>query len=359
MRTSLVLIALVACKRAPAEEAAEELPPAAVTCVAIAETDVDEVVEVNGVISPPARLDAIMSSPVAGRISQLGVEEGDQVAAGALLATIEDPALPAGSIEARAQVASARASNEAAQLELARQKRLVDSGIGARRDLDDARAKAGASAAELDAANARSGLASKQYARRELRAPHAGVVLHVWKRVGESVDGTAVTPVLEVADLSVLEVRAQVSPAALVKLEEGLSATVRLNGIEGVTPATVARVAPAVDPTTLLGTVRVQIQGATKIPVGSAATARIVITRHRGLVVPPDALRRSQVGTDEVVTCKDNVAKVQIVTVGQRMPTGVEISEGLVAGTKIVVDHVLGLEDGQHLTSKAPAGKKP
>ncbi len=359
MRTSLILIAFVACKSAPADQAEEELPPAAVTCRVIAETDVDEVVEVNGVISPQAKLDATMSSPVAGRISQLTVEEGDHVAVGALLATIEDPALPAGSIEARAQVASARASNEAAQLELARQKRLVDSGIGARRDLDDARAKAGAAAAELDAANARSGLASKQYARRELRAPHAGVVLHVWKRAGESVDGTSATPVLEVADLSVLEVRAQVAPAALVKLKDGLSATVQINGVEGITPAIVARVAPAVDPTTLLGTVRVQLQGATTLPIGSAATARIVITRRRGLVVPPDALRRSQVGTDEVVTCKDDVAKVAIVTVGQRMPTGVEITEGLVAGTKIVVDHVLGLEDGQRLTSKARAGNKP
>ena len=68
--------------------------------------------------------------------------------------------------------------------------RLVDSGIGARKDLDDARAKAAAAAAELDAANARAGLATSQLARRELRAPRAGVVLHLWKRVGESVDGT-------------------------------------------------------------------------------------------------------------------------------------------------------------------------
>jgi hypothetical protein len=30
-----------------------------------------------------------------------------------------------------------------------------------------------------------------------------------------------------------------------------------------------------------------------------------------------------------------------------------------VAGDKVVIDHVLGLEDGQHLTSKAAPGTRP
>jgi len=70
-------------------------------------------------------------------------------------------------------------------------------------------------------------------------------------------------------------------------------------------------------------------------------------------------LRRSQLGTDEVVTCKDDVAKAVVVTVGQRAATGVEITSGLAAGDKVVIDHVLGLEDGQHLTTKAASGKAP
>ena len=352
-------LALAGCRGTPTAEPAEELRPAAVTCAPIVAGQVEDVVEVDGVISPPPKLDAVISSPVAGRIAQLAIEEGDHVVAGALLATIEDPTLPAGNLEARAQVASAKATSEAAQLELARQQRLVESGIGARRDLEDARAKAASAVAELDVANARSGLASRQLARRELRAPHAGVVLHVWKRAGESVDGTTATPVAEIADVSVLEVRAQVAPASLIKLADGLAATVRIAGVEAEIPAIVARVAPAVDPTTLLGTVRVRLTGGGTIPIGSAATARIVITRHPGLVVPPDALRRSQLGTDEVVTCKDDLAKVVAVTIGQRAASGVEITSGLVAGDRVVVDHVLGLEDGQHLTSKAPTGKPP
>jgi len=335
---------------APAEPA--EAPPAAeVTCQAIASTTVDEIVELAGVIAPPPKLDAVLSSPIAGRVAQVVVEEGDHVAAGALLATVEDPALAAGSVESRAGVATARANKQTADAEAARQARLFDSGIAARKDVEESRAKATAATAELEAADARAGLASTQLARRELRAPRAGIVLHLWRRAGESVDGTAATPIAEVADLSVLEVRAQVAPRALIRLHEALPARVQLSGIDAPITATVVRVAPAVDPATMLGTVRLQLAATEqRPPVGSAATAHVVVAQHPGLLVPAAALRRATSGRDELVACEGAVAKVRGVTIGQRAAGAVEILTGLAAGEQIVVDHVLGLEDGQKLT---------
>jgi RND family efflux transporter MFP subunit len=355
----VVGLALGACSHASEPEAAEAAPPAQVTCRAAASQEVEETVEVSGVIAPPPKLDAVVSSPIAGRVAQVAIEEGDHVAAGALLAVVEDPALPAGSVEAHAGVAGAQATKLAADQELARQQRLVESGIGARRDLEDARAKAAAAAAELDAAGARDHLASQRLARRELRAPFAGVVLHIYHRTGESVDGTAATPIAEVADLGVLEVRAQVPPTVLVKLKDGLVAHVQVLGNDAPVDGSVARVAPAVDPTTLLGSVRVQL-GAAAVPppVGSAATARIAIGKHPGVVVPASALRRSTIGSDEVVVCDKGVAKVRAVTIGTRTSDAIEIVKGLAAGEQVVVDHVLGLDDGQALVAPgAPSSK--
>src|SRR6185436_8408425 len=158
-------------------------------------------------------------------------------------------------------------------------------------------------AAEIDAAHAREGLANRQLARRELRAPHDGIVLHLWRRAGESVDGTTATPIVEIADLAVLELRALVAP------REGQAAAVSVLGVDAAIAAKVARVAPAVDPATLLGTVRVELAGAARIPVGSAATGRIVVGAHRGLAVPAQALRRSITGADEVVACDGDTAR--------------------------------------------------
>jgi multidrug efflux pump subunit AcrA (membrane-fusion protein) len=74
-----------------------------------------------------------------------------------------------------------------------------------------------------------------------------------------------------------------------------------------------------------------------------------VVSHRPGVVVPPTALRRSAVGSDEVVVCEGGVAKVRTVTIGQRGDAVVEITSGLKAGEQIVVDHVLGLDDGQAL----------
>jgi RND family efflux transporter MFP subunit len=359
IRVAAAAAAALACRGAPEEEHREEAPPAAVTCEVALAGDVEEVVEVVGQIAPPPAADAILSSPVAGRVGQVTVEEGDRVKAGALLAIVEDPALPAGTIEARAQVASAQAAREAADLELARQTRLVGAGIGARRELDEARTKAATTTAELDAARAREGLANRQLARRELRAPRGGIVLHLWRRAGESVDGTSATPIVEIADLAVLELRAQVPPRALMALREGQAAAVSAAGVDAPIAAKVARVAPAVDPATLLGTVRVELAGAARLPVGSAATARIVVGTHRGLAVPAQALRRSLTGADELVVCDGATARVRAVTVGQRGTTVVEIAQGLADGERIVVDHVLGLEEGQALAPAARGSAGP
>jgi RND family efflux transporter MFP subunit len=342
----------VACRHPPDEED-DKRAAATVTCVAVETATIDDTIDVTGVIAPPPKVDAIVSSPIAGRVAQVAVEEGDHVDAGALLATIEDPALPAGSIEAKAAVSAAQAAKVAADQEVARQERLVNAGIGARKELDDARARAAAAAAELDAANARAGLATTRLARREVRAPRAGVVLHLWRRVGESVDGTATTPIAEIADLAVLEVHAQVAPVALAPLREGMTAHVVVLGVDAPVAASIVRVAPAVDPSTLFGLVRLRLERADNLKVGVAATAQIVIRQRPGLRVPATALRRSMVGADEVVVCDAGVARVRVVTVGNRTDTGVELKDGVKPGEQVVVDHVLGLEDGQALAAPA------
>ncbi len=339
------------CRRT-AEEAEDDKPaPAAVTCRPVEAATIADTIDVAGVIAPPPKLDAVVSSPIAGRVAQVAVEEGDHVAAGALLAVIEDPALPAGSLEAKAGVDSARAQSAAAEQEVARQERLVATGIGARKDLDEARAKQAAAAADLATAHAKLGLAGAQLARREIRAPRAGVVLHLQRKVGESVDGTAATPIAEIADITVLELHAQAPPAALRALRDGMTAMVRPLGFDEPIAGTVVRVAPAVDPASLLGVVRIALASSDGIKVGVAATGQVTTGTRPGLRIPADALRRSMVGEDEVVVCDGGTAHVRKVVIAQRAEQGVAIKEGLKPGEQVVIDHVLGLQDGQALVA--------
>jgi hypothetical protein len=62
------------------------------------------------------------------------------------------------------------------------------------------------------------------------------------------------------------------------------------------------------------------------------------------------------VGEDQVVVCEGGTAHVRTVAIGRRDDQGlegVEIRDGLRAGEQVVVDHVLGLEDGQPLVAAA------
>lgn len=347
-----VVAFIAACKKTEHEGDEDKPSTAVVTCAPVDGGEIDELVEVSGVIAPPPKLDAVVSSPIAGRVGRVLVEEGDHVVAGAPLAVIEDPALPAGSLEAKANVAAAQANKVAADQDVTRQDHLVSIGIGARKDLDDARAKAAAAAAQLDAAKARSGLASTNLARREIRAPRAGVVLHLHRKVGETVDGTGATPIAEIADVSVLELHAQAPPSVLARVAEGMTATVRVLGAPTPLQGSVVRVAPAVDPATLLGFVRIALSSSTGVKVGTSASGQIAVAKHPGVRVPATALRRSTVGEEQVVVCERGVAHERAVEVGTRGDKVVEIIGGLKPGERVVVDHALGLEDGQQLVEK-------
>jgi multidrug efflux pump subunit AcrA (membrane-fusion protein) len=80
--------------------------------------------------------------------------------------------------------------------------------------------------------------------------------------------------------------------------------------------------------------------------VGLAGAATVTRPPRQALVVPAAALRRSLEGHDELLRCADGHAEVREVEIGVRAPAGVEVTKGLAAGDRVVVDHVLGIEDG-------------
>src|SRR5262245_1539033 len=80
MRSSqALLLALVACGKHAADEDEDHPVAAAVTCKPVVAATIDDTIEVTGVIAPPPKLDSVVSSPVAGRVGLVAVEEGDRV----------------------------------------------------------------------------------------------------------------------------------------------------------------------------------------------------------------------------------------------------------------------------------------
>jgi RND family efflux transporter MFP subunit len=214
-----------------------------------------------------AQRKAAISSKATGRLEWLGVAEGSRVKAGDLIARIDNRDVVAQSQSAEAAVRAAAASvrqaeveRQNAQVEYRRSEDLVGKGFISRSALDTAkarldRAQAGVASAQANAnatrANARNAQVAVDYT--EIRAPFDGVILSKSANVGD-----LVTPfsnatdskgaVVTMADMSTLEVEADVSESSLGKISVGQPAEIVLDALPDMRfRGHVSRIVPTVD----------------------------------------------------------------------------------------------------------------
>jgi membrane fusion protein (multidrug efflux system) len=351
------LVAATTCRKQATEEDDEaRVGPRKVRCAPAAERALSDTIELRGSVAPLPDKDAQVSAQTAGRIARVLVREGDHVRAGQPIAQIDTTPLQDDAAEAQANVARARAERTNAETTLARVERVVERGIAARQELDDAVARAASAKAGETQAVAAARRASLHIERATVRSPMDGVVLKVMRRSGELTDGTAATAVVEIGDVSKVELVGDAPAQDLMRLARGAPATVSLTGIAGRTfPGTVSAVSPAVDRTTGLGVVRValDISGGTPPPVGIFGVARIASGQpRRAVVIPAVALRNAAGPEAEVVICgADKVARVVHVKIGTGVHADelVEVVGGVKPGDQVAVAPVLGIADGDKL----------
>ncbi len=312
-----------------------------------------EHIEVRGNVQPPPNLDAQVAPQVSGRLLRVDVREGDRVKAGAALARVDDAPLVDSLRQAEAAVVRARADRENAETTLARIEKVFDRGIAPKQEVDDAVARQAAARAGEAEAEAALRQARRQIERAVVKSPLDGIVLKVLRRPGELVDGTPATPVLEVADTSLLELVADVPAQDLVRLSRDLPAITVFQALPGTRyEGTVSMVSPSVDRATGVGTVRVLLRGAATLPpVGLYGVARIETGRMTAVLRVPSVAVRNAVGSDgEVVVCgADGLAHVHKVQVPAVEDGFAEITSGIAAGDRVAVEPVLGLAEGDAL----------
>ena len=325
----------------------------------------------HGTVAPLPDRDAQIAPQVAGRIVAVLVREGDQVARGQPLARIDDAALADQVKEAGAHLARAQAEANLARTTRTRVERVFQRGIAARQELDDADARVSTAQASEIEARAADEIARRQVDRATVRSPLRGVVLKLFRKSGELVDGTPATPVVEVGDPTHLELVASATAADLVRIHARDTALIDVPALpDAGLRGTVAAVSPAVDRVTGLGSVRVSLdtRAGTPPPVGVSGVVRIETgAPRRATLVPSAALRATSGQEAEVVVCgpggRAHVVRVQRGAGGDAAADGwVEVGVAgvaggtvpgvatdvppILAGTLVAVDPVLGLADG-------------
>lgn len=319
---------------------------AEVTVTKVAQTTIEQTASISGnVVAPPNR-DVKLSALVAGRITSLNVSEGDRVHAGELLAAIDSHTYEAQLRQAQAAWQQAQATTENARQNLKRNETLYQRGIVAGKDLEDAKTQLSVTQAAQASAQASEEAASLQVERTKLVSPLDGVVAKRYVSIGEQVDGTGAQPVIEVANISEVELPGSLSAVYLSKVHVGEAIPITSEAFSGKTFAgKIIAISPTVDPATNVGSVRIRIANPGGIlKLGMYLNAKVPIqTDSNALTVPPQSIYHDETGATQVYEVKDDTATAVPVKLGIQTNNSVEILSGVKAGDTVILTGGYGL----------------
>lgn len=321
-----------------------------------------------------ARLEAVAAAEIApeitARIVSIKVNEGDRVAAGDLLARLDDrdiraqiSAIEAGIKAAQARQAGARAGADAARSNLAYAKREYDrdrrlfekKGISAsaledsRNRVDEARGKSTqaneavrSAEQEIIGLEARLAEARTRLSYTEIRAAAAATLRKRHVEVGDmAMPGK---PIFEMIDVSSYQLAFDLVQEDLTWVRSGQA--VRIHWPAPVSEAgrsqTVARIFPSLESDQ---TVRAEIDLFCRCPeqlkVGTLIPLEVVVERDRGLMVPRTALVPTPVGGHLVYAVRDGRLKQVSVQVVLQHGDQALVEGDLTAGESVAVGEYL------------------
>ena len=186
---------------------------------------------------------AVIKARVAGELQGLTVREGDFVKTGQVLARIDASEYQSRVRQAREQAESARAQVGVVQRQYDNNKALVDQGFISRTALDTSLANLNAAKSTYRAALAATEVAAKSVDDTVLRTPISGQVSQRLAQPGERVGVDA--KIVEVVDLSRLELEATLSATDSLDVRVGQRAELQIEGSRQPVGARVVRINPS------------------------------------------------------------------------------------------------------------------
>jgi RND family efflux transporter MFP subunit len=297
-----------------------------------------------------ARRKAAVASKGTGQLVYLGVQEGDTVRKGQVIARLEDKDVLATLDRARENFHMAEADLKDARQSLDRQKALLEKQLVAQADFDAAEARYKRVVASIESARAAVKEAEVAVEYTRIVAPFDGTVLSKNADVGEIVAplagaASSRAAVVTIADMSSLEVEADVSEANLTRVFSEQPCEITLDAYpERHYPAYVDKIVPTADraKATVMVKIKFKSYDRSVLPEMSAkilflpATAAESAAMTKPLLSVPAGAVAERNGRQAVYQVKDGRAVEVPVAVGRSMGSLVEIKEGLKAGDKVI-----------------------
>lgn len=281
-----------------------------------------------------------VSAQVAGRITAVNFDVGDQVRAGQVIVRIDPSELTQAVAGSRAQVAQAEAQLANAKANHDRQVQLFQQKFISQAALDRATAEYRAAQASAQAARAGAGQTATVRSYTTLTAPFSGVVMARHVEVGEM--ASPGKPLMTGFDPSDLRVVANIPQYKLSEVQKATKVSVEIPSLNKWIEARGITVLPSADTATHTVKVRIDLpENLSGVIPGIYARAYFSTGETRKLVIPASAIiKRSEV-TGVYVIDANNRATLRQIRLGERTARGeVEVLAGLNPGEAIALDPV-------------------
>lgn len=370
IKTRWIVIALIALALAggiwravsqkSAQQAAASAPPVTQTKIELASTDIikadlrdiTQSLPVSGTVK--ALNYAAIKARVAGELKEILVREGDTVKTGQVLARIDPTEYQRRWVQAQEQASAAKYQMEIAQRQWDTNKALVDQGFISKAAMNNSLASYQGAVATQKAAIAGADVARKALDDATLLAPFAGVIAVRVAQVGERVGIDA--KVLELVDLSQLEVEVPVSPSESLDVRVGQVAALQLEDRKENITAKVKRISPSAQAGSRSVMIYLSLDKPEGLRHGLFAKGMLGLGKSQVLAVPLSAVRtdRPKPYVQVVETIGDQLQVVhKMVTLGAR---GLDVTQpesepwvgvtGLTAGSTVLKGQVGALREG-------------
>lgn len=319
-----------------------------------------------------AQRKAAIASKATGRLEWLGVAEGSRVKTGEVIARIDNRDVVAQGQSAQANVTAARAALQQtlaeerdALLQLRRNQDLLAKGFVAQATVDTVNARADRAVAGV--ANAKATIGAAEASARNaqvsvdytvIRAPFDGVILSKSANVGDIVTpfssaADSKGAVVTMADMTTLEVEADVAESNLSKIKVGQPAEILLDALpDSRFRGRISRIVPTVDraKATVMTKVKFDEIDPRILPEMSAKVSflsqEVTQEQQKPLIaVASDAIVQRD-GRTVVLLVRDGSAAAVPVTPGQKVGDLTAIAGDVKSGERAVAKPAEGLVNG-------------
>lgn len=300
----------------------------------------------------------------AGELLSLAGREGDTVKASQVLAKIDPAEYQRKLRQAEQQADAAKTQIDIAQRQYDNNKALVDQGFISKTALEASEATLAGAKATYNAALSGADVARKTLDDTVLLSPISGQISARLAQPGERVGIDQ--KLLDIVDLSSLELEATLSPADSMDVRVGQAATLTLEGRDQPVNAQVQRINPNVQSGSRSVLVYLKLQSTQGLRQGLYGQGQLELGREQVLAVPLEYVRTDK-PEPYVQVLNGSRLSHQAVTLGKRGRIGsnegawVEI-KGIETGAQVLSSRVGAMREGLNVRvvsdpSSSPANK--